>query len=346
MKALGEQPRIEDGGVAWRGDLRSIIRANLWLRCASRVLLRFAAFRATAFFELEKRAKRLPWAEFLAPNEAADFRVTAHKSRLYHSDAIAERLFTASRARAARGGQLFVVRVVRDEFTISADTSGELLHMRGYRQETGRAPLRETLGAALLVGAGWAGTTPLVDPFCGSGTIPIEGALIARRIPPGLNRDFAFTRWPSFDARVQSDLADEARSRMLAASPVPIAGSDRDAGAIAAAMSNAGRAGVASDVAFVRRAISDAEPPSGDAGLVATNPPYGVRVGDERQLRDLYARLGQVIRGRFTGWDLAMYSPRRALASHVGIAMEPLFATSNGGIRVSALASASGRILH
>ena len=155
LSALGEQPRTEDGGVSWDGDARSIMRANLWLRTASRVLVRVARFKATAFYELEKRAKKIPWTQFLPHGAQADFRVTAHKSRLYHSDAIAERLAkvadvgsgvghrTADSGRGQRtsdSGQLFVVRVVRDEFTISVDTSGALLHMRGYRQAIGKAP--------------------------------------------------------------------------------------------------------------------------------------------------------------------------------------------------------------
>src|SRR4051812_26038495 len=138
LTALGEQPRIEDGGVAWSGDARSLMRANLWLRTASRVVVRVATFKATAFYELEKRAKKIPWDDF-GRGRPLDFRVTAHKSKLYHSDAIAERLRTAGEHATGTGAegesQLFIVRVVRDEFTISADASGDLLHMRGYRQE-------------------------------------------------------------------------------------------------------------------------------------------------------------------------------------------------------------------
>ena len=321
------------------------MRANLWLRTASRVVARIARFKATAFYELENRAKRIVWRDFVAGG-AAEFRVTAHKSKLYHSSAIAERLHAASGLASRDDGtaQLFIVRVVRDEFTISIDSSGELLHMRGYRQEQGKAPLRETLAAALLLAAGWQGDRALLDPFCGSGTIPIEGALIARRIPPGLRRQFAFMGWPSFDAREWDALLAEAGTGMLASSPVPIHGSDRDRGAIAAASANAGRAGVGADVTFEARAISAIEARE-DTGLIATNPPYGVRVGEARALRDLFARFGQVARERFPAWDVAMYSAREHLAGQAALPWESLFRTTNGGLRVDAL-YARGRFLH
>ncbi|HJQ19841.1 MAG TPA: hypothetical protein VJ867_05780 [Gemmatimonadaceae bacterium] len=340
------RPRVEAGGVAWRGDARSVMAANLWLRCASRVLVRVASFRATAFHELERRAKHIPWREFVGAGVVPDFRVTTHKSRLYHSDAIAQRLKTASGgATSDAASQVFIVRVVRDEFTISADTSGELLHQRGYRLETGKAPLRETLAAALLEAAEWTGDRALVDPFCGSGTIPIEAALIARRIAPGLRRDFALSRWPSMDASIWEALLDDANERALASSPVPIRGSDRDAGAIRAAKANAARAGVETDVVFEQRSVSGASAPA-PSGLIATNPPYGVRVGEAQALRDLYARFGQVMRREFPRWDVAMFASRRTLAAQTQLDLEPMFVTSNGGIRVSALSSAAGRLLH
>lgn len=332
------------------------MRANLWLRTASRVLVRVAQFKATAFFELEKRAKKIPWEQFVAPGRSAEFRVTAKKSKLYHSDAIAERLQKAARSwrapgsglSAAKGGksqptaqspQLFVVRVHHDEFTISADTSGELLHRRGYRQAVGKAPLRETLGAALLLAAEWNGETPLLDPFCGSGTIPIEGAMIARRIAPGLHRHFAFMDWPDFDYRSWRQLRDRARSQQLTSAPAPILGSDRDAGAIESARANAERAGVAADVELSVRAVSAIEPPN-TLGQIAANPPYGKRVSEGADLRELYAQFGRVLRERCRGWRVALYSPEPRLAKQVGLPLKEVLRTSNGGIPVVAVVGA------
>lgn len=349
---LGEHPRIEEGGVTWQGDARSVLRANLWLRTASRVLVRIARFEATAFHELERHAKRIPWEEFAQSGDPVEFKVTARKSKLYHSDAIAERLqrlaANSSRLTGKAGrpnavtrepsaaSQLFIVRVVRDEFVISADTSGELLHQRGYRQAIGKAPLRETLGAALLLAAGYDGTAPLLDPFCGSGTIPIEAALIARRIAPGLRRGFAIERWPGFYPPTSKTLRDEAASRQLATAPASIAGSDRDAGAIAAAAANAVRAGVAADIAFSRRAASAVEHMA-PGTLVATNPPYGVRVGKGSDVRDLYAQFGNVIRARGIGANVAMYLPDAHLGRQTRLAFEELYKSSNGGLPVAAV---------
>lgn len=326
-----------------------MMRANLWLRTASRVLVRFATFRASAFYELERHAKRLSWDEFVPRGRSVEFRVTTHKSRLYHSDAIAERLYAASGSAPPDAGekeaQLFVVRVVRDEFVVSVDASGDLLHRRGYRAEAGKAPLRETLAAALLLGAGWAGDVALLDPLCGSGTIPIEAALLARHIAPGMARPFAFMKWPAFDAGTWDDLLAAAAEQILPRAPVPISGSDRDRGAIAASLANARRAGVEGDIVFETRAISAIDPP-GTTGLLATNPPYGVRVGDRKRLRDLYARLGQIA-GRHPGWAVAMYVSHPDFGAATGLPLRPLFSTSNGGIRVSAMyADARGRFLH
>jgi hypothetical protein len=159
--------------------------------------------------------------------------------------------------------QLFVVRLFHDSCTVSADSSGALLHRRGYRLATAKAPLRETLAAAMLLGAGWDGSAPLLDPMCGSGTIAIEAALLARRIPPGLRRRFAFERWPGFEPAPWRRALDAARSGIRERAPGPIHASDRDAGAIEAARANAERAGVAEDLTLARAAIAAVEPPPG-----------------------------------------------------------------------------------
>ena len=370
LAALGvprQAMRLEPGGVAWRGDARSLYAANLRLRTASRVLVRVATFRATAFWELERRARPLAWERWLAAGSAVQVRATCRKSRLYHSDAVAQRVLEAmahrvsgvtgvavagddaegSEPRAGEGdepgddgAQLVVARIARDEVTLSVDASGALLHRRGYRQAIARAPLRETIAAAMLLAVGWDGSTPLVDPFCGSGTIAIEGALLARRIAPGLARadrsgGFAFLHWPELDARAWREEVEAARADVRPGAEVPIVGSDRDAGAITAAGENAARAGVAADVTFERRALSDAAPPDGaGAGLLVTNPPYGVRVGDQAAVRDLWARLGQVARERFGGWTAALLSPDPALDRQTRLSLTERFHTRNGGIPV------------
>jgi Predicted N6-adenine-specific DNA methylase len=350
LATLGIRGKAQDGGVAWTGTLESIAKANLWLRTASRVIVRVAEFRATAFFELELQAKKIPWTRFVARGTRVGFRVTCRKSKLYHSDAVAER-FAAAVSRVpgvvtettkasddddSGGGlerQLFIVRFVHDVCTVSVDTSGALLHRRGYRQQLAKAPLRETLAAAILLGAGWTGDVPFDDPMCGSGTIPIEAALIARRIAPGIHRDFAFQRWPDFDPEVWTSLVAEARASELPRSPVEIHGADRDAGAIDAARANAERAGVAGDVQLDVQpvsALADRDAP----GLIASNPPYGVRVGEADRLRNLYAQFGNVVRSRRDGWTVALLTSDRQLERQTGLDLEERFRTKNGGIPV------------
>jgi putative N6-adenine-specific DNA methylase len=316
-------------------------RANLWLRTASRILVRFGAFHARTFAELERNAARLDWANFISDGRAV-FRVTARKSRLFHTAAIAERLARAAKVElvardAAAGGQLFIVRGVRDEWTLSADSSGSHLHLRGYRLAVGKAPLRENLAAAMVLASGWDSASPLVDPFCGSGTIPIEGALIGHSVPPGLNRDFAFQRWPKYNKSGWDRLLSEAREKPR--KQTVVLGYDRDAGAVVSARANAERAGLAGRVNFEQQAISHFHPPE-SRGWIVTNPPYGVRVGDRRALRDLYARFGAVLRERCTGWRLAILSAAPELENALRLELQEIFRTTNGGIRVRLMVAA------
>lgn len=338
LAGLGVAPEgTEPGGVAFTASTRQLYAANLELRTAGRIVVRLAEFPARAFYELERKAARVPWGAVLAPGAAARFRVSSRKSRLYHLDGIAQRLA------AAAGGprdeapddeaQLFLVRVLRDVVTISADSSGTLLHRRGYRLATAKAPLRETLAAAMLLGAGDREGWAFVDPFCGAGTLPIEAALLRRRIAPGLFRSFGFERWPGFEVETWRTLREEARLRMLPRAAAPILGSDRDAGAIAAAVANAERAGVAEDVVFEQLPFSAAAPPAG-TGLLATNPPYGVRVGDRRALRELYRGFGALARDRWAAWSVALLSADAGLLAETRLPVEVRWRSSNGGIPV------------
>lgn len=338
------------GGVEWQGSSSSVAIANLWSRVATRVVVRIGEFRARTFFELERHAKKIEWERYVTPGSAVRFRVTCRKSKLYHSDAVAQR-FQEAVVRKIGGeivvadsgdddqdveskAQLFIVRFERDVCTVSADTSGALLHRRGYRQAIAKAPLRETLAAALLRASGWTGRTPLVDPMCGSGTIAIEGALIARKIPPGIKRDFSFLGWPDADTTRWTALIDHARELILKSSPVQIAASDRDAGAIEAARSNAERAGVVADIQFAVQSVSAATPVGSGAGSLITNPPYGERLGESEAVRNLYAQMGNVARKNFPEWTFGMLSPDKGLEAQTKLPLEERFKTSNGGIPV------------
>ena len=334
IRALGLEGTAASGGVELKGDLRTAARLNLWLRTASRVLMRLGSFRATTFAQLVHEAKLLPWERALRRDVPVAMRVTCRKSKLYHSDAVAERLRAALALRAGfepaggreddPGSQLFVARFDRDVCTVSADTSGALLHQRGYRLSPGPAPLRETLAAALLLASGWDGTEPLCDPMCGSGTLAIEGALIALGRAPGEGRTFAFQRWPK--APPLESLPPPRPMR------VAIEATDLDAGAVKAAQDNAARAGV--QISIAQRALADM-PAAAGAGLVAVNPPYGVRVGGD--LPALYRELGAVLRSRRPGWRLALVSPDDRLARAVGPDFRLLLKTENGGLPIELL---------
>jgi putative N6-adenine-specific DNA methylase len=345
-----ETPADEEiGGVSFSGGLIDLYRANLNLRTADRILVRFGTFHAAAFSELRRKAGQLPWEEVLPPGSPVVFRVTCHHSRLYHQKAVAERLAGAIADRLGRlppvqpreeneelpGPQIIMARLVNDQVTISLDSSGALLHRRGYRLAGGKAPLRETLASGLLLASGWDGVAPLIDPFCGSGTIPIEAAWLAQNIPPGLNRTFAFMNWPSFKVQEWQSLLNKPAPRLQGFIPRLMA-SDRDQGVIKIARENAERAGVGRLIEFSCRAVSSIEAPAGP-GWVVTNPPFGVRVSRQKDLRNLYAQFGKVLRSQCPGWQVALLGPSLPLIRNTGLRFDQGISLSHGGLRVRIL---------
>ncbi|WP_205748038.1 THUMP domain-containing class I SAM-dependent RNA methyltransferase [Desulfuromonas acetexigens] len=341
LLALGlSDARAVAGGVEFAGGLREIYLANLHSRVASRVLVRLASFKARDFPDLYRKASRLPWGRFLRPDAGLQTRVTCHHSRLNHSERIAAALGEAAdralgREAGPRGGveQLVLARFEEDICQLSIDSSGELLHRRGYRGETAQAPLRENLAAGILLLLGWNGTTPLVDPLCGSGTFLVEGVWLARRRAPGLERRFAFMDWPGFRPGLWEVLTGEARRAELPATPI-LRGGERDAASLEAARRNAARAGVAELLELRQEELADAVAPA-DSGLLLCNPPYGKRVGAEEDLRPLYRTLGRVGRERFPGWRLAFLCPDDALAAATELPLKRLARLRNGGIPIT-----------
>ena len=340
------------GGVAFKGDLPALYRANLHLRTASRILARLGTFfYATTFEELQKRASRLPWERCLAPGQPVAMRVTCHQSRLYHSDAVARSLLAGLEERLGKASplvktdeetdghppQLVVARLVEDKCIISVDSSGELLHKRGYRLAVAKAPLRETLATALLMASGWNRSASLLDPFCGSGTIPIEAALMRLGLPPGLNRRFAFMDWPGYEPAAFSAQLSAASDQQLKInnqqSAITIIASDRDAGAIKMAQANAERAGVSDHIEFKCQAVSSITPPAGP-GWVVTNPPYGVRVSEGKDLRNLYAQFGNVLRKQCPSWNVTLLCNDPVLLGQMHIELDTSLGFVNGGIGV------------
>lgn len=327
------------GGVAFQGKLADLYRASLWLRSASRVVVRFAEFPSRDFPQLFQRALKLPWGRFLKAETPVQFRVTCRRSRLMHTERVAETFEKAIMRSFGReenpqndSAQLILVRIVEDRVQVSIDSSGELLHRRGYRRAVTPAPLRETLAAGVLQLAGWDPHQPLCDPMCGSGTFLWEAALLACQQAPGRHRRFAFMRWPGFREglwRQLCQMADQ-QQRELGAS---LAGYDQDAEAIAAARTNGEQLQLLEEVVIVKKSLAE-QPVYMTPGLVVCNPPYGLRLETAERIQAFYRDLGRQLHRAFPGWRLAMLCPDAALAKKTGLALRQQALLDNGGLKV------------
>jgi putative N6-adenine-specific DNA methylase len=335
---LGIKGKVIPGGVVFSGGLRELYLTNLWLRSATRVLLRFCRFRALHFAELVRKASRCKWEKFVKEGTPLKVRVTSRNSKLYHTKAIEERIlraikerlgFEPERAKFEDEGTSVIVRVERNWFTISVNSSGAPLYKRGYRVVETGAPLRENIAAALILVANWKGEVPLIDPFCGSGTIPIEGALIAANIPPGRNRKFAFMHWNNFDKKLWEELLKEADSKRKEIK-VPILGFDIDPQAVEASRKNAEAAGVSEFVKFENLSFPEVKM---EMALIVTNPPYGVRISIKR-LGEIYSRFGEWVEKNFRFYEVYFLTSKPELAERTLLNPELLTYFSNGGIRV------------
>ncbi|PWJ19108.1 THUMP domain-containing class I SAM-dependent RNA methyltransferase [Jannaschia seohaensis] len=325
------------GGVVLMGGWPEVWRANLKLRGAGRVSARIGSFRAFHLAQLDKRARKFPWREVLRPDVPVRVEVaTNRKSKIYHKGAAEERIARAIHEELGaplEGPDPVTVRARIDDnlVILSVDTSGDPLHKRGAKQAVGKAPLRETMAALLLRACGFDGSEPVLDPFCGSGTFVLEAAEIAAGLAPGRARRFAFERLATFDAAAWAALRD------MPQPPRPdlgFYGSDRDAGAFAAARANAERAGVAELCHFEKRTVSEIAPPPGGPGLVIANPPYGTRIGDRKPLYGLYGALGTALRERFSGWRLGLVTSEPSLARATGLDLDESAPIAHGGLRV------------
>ena len=325
------------GGIAFQGGWEDVWRANLHLRGASRVLARFGSFLAFHLAQLDKRARKFPWAQVLRPDVPVKVEVTCKASKIYHAGAAAQRIETALREElgcpiAADAEIVLKVRIDDNTVTLSVDTSGESLHKRGHKAAVGKAPMRETLAALFLDAAGYTGDEPVVDPMCGSGTFIIEAAEIAAGLAPGRSRGFAFEKLASFDAMRWQQMRDAVKTRALTPR---FFGSDRDAGAIRMSAENAARAGVGHATVFACHGAGEVRPPDGPPGLVIVNPPYGARIGNKKLLFPLYATFGQTMQAHFRGWRVALVTSEPGLAKATGLPFLPQGpAVAHGGTKV------------
>ena len=326
------------GGVTIKGGWPEVWRANLWVRGASRVLARIASFKTVHLAHLDARAREVPWGDILDPKHPFRVEVSCSKSRIYHSGAAAERIERAIKntlkTSPSSGAEITVMgRIDHDICTLSVDTSGELLHKRGYKAAINKAPMRENMAALFLQQCGYKGTEPVFDPMCGSGTFIIEAAEMAARLNPGRSRHFTFEKLVTFEQEAWEKMHSVKRQ---AETGNKFYGSDRDSGAVKMSVENAERAGVNKLTEFKQQTISDINPPTDTPGLVIINPPYGGRIGDKHKLIPLYTTLGKVLRERFTGWRVGIVTTDKSLAQATGLPFLPTSAPiQHGGLRVN-----------
>lgn len=294
---------VENGRVSFTGDESAICKTNLWIRTAERILLKIGDFNATTFEELFEKTKALPWDKWIPENAAFPVKGYSLKSKLFSvpdcqsivKKAIVEKLKSKYKKDwFAEDGPLYQVQfsIMKDKVTLMIDTSGEGLHKRGYRRDAMIAPLRETLASAMIMLSDWIYDRPLWDPFCGSGTIPIETALIGANIAPGLKRNFSFEKWPNIPKKLWLQAKEEALEEIKGDIQLNIRGSDIDKKAIELSKENAYKAGVDKYVHFEQGAFNDKETID-KYGCVVCNPPYGQRLGELKEVENLYREMGQ-----------------------------------------------------
>ncbi len=324
-----EITQVEDGRVTFEGDAEAICRANVFLRTAERVLLLVGRFRATTFDELFEGVKALPWEEYL-PKDAKFWvkKASSIKSKLFSSSDIQSIVKKAVVERLKReyevewfpeDGAAYPIRVflLKDEVMVTLDTSGESLHKRGYRTMTSKAPLTETLAAALLMLTPWKADRIFVDPFCGSGTFPIEAAMMAANIAPGMHREFIAEQWTNLiDRKLWYETVEEAEEMVDTSVSVDIQGYDIDGEVVKAARENAKRAGVEDMIHFQERPVSELRHPK-KYGFIVTNPPYGERLEDKKDLPELYTQIGEAYRN-LDSWSMYMITSYEDTEKYIG----------------------------
>ena len=305
--------KVENGRITFKGYERDIARCNIYLRTADRILIKAAEFKATTFEELFQGVKAVPWGDFLP--EDAEMHVVGRsvRSGLYSvpdcqsitKKAIVERMKEKyHRSFFEENGPKYKIEVaiLKDIVSITVDTTGPGLNKRGYRKIVGEAPLKETMACALILLSYWKSGRILVDPLCGSGTIPIEAAMISKKIAPGVNRHFVSETWREFDQNIWKDVRNEARSEEIENSPQTILGSDLNPKAVELALHHAKEAGVADVASFKQMNVLDFYSKE-KYGFIITNPPYGERIGEIHAVESLYRDLGKVYK-RLDSWSL------------------------------------------
>lgn len=331
------------GGVSFHTNRSGLYRSNLWLRTASRVLIQLAQFSCSSPIELYLGVHAIPWQDIITPDMTLSVDCSLRDSLLTHSgfvalktkdavvDLIREVYGTRPNVDTTSPDVRINVHLYKNICTISLDSSGESLDRRGYRLERNEAPLRETLAAAVVALTGWDGSIPLADPMCGSGTIPVEAALMAAHIPPGLQRSFGFQRWLDYDPDLWERLCEEAKGGINRLPLGLVTGYDLDSKALLLAGRNCTKAGLEGQIHFFHAAMQDFRP-EGEDGILILNPPYGKRLGVEDDLRELYCQIGDVMKKRCRGWTGYVLTGNLELAKYIGLKASRRFVLYNGAI--------------
>ncbi len=320
--------QVEDGKVTFAGDVTAFARANVFLRTTERVLWKVGSFRAETFEELFQNTKAIPW-ETIVPADGKFWVTKANsvKSKLFSPSDIQSIMKKAMVERMKQHykadwfpetGAHYPVRVsiIKDEVTVGIDTSGESLHKRGYRKLTSKAPITETLAAALILLSPWNKDRILVDPFCGSGTIPIEAAMIGANIAPGMNREFLAQTWDNIPKKMWPAAIEEAKSKIRTDVELSIQGYDLDGEIVKAARQNARMAGVDQYIHFQQRPVSQLNHPK-KYGFIITNPPYGERLEEKAAMPALYREIGEAFR-RLDTWSFYVITSYEDAQTHIG----------------------------
>lgn len=343
IRNLGYECEVDNGKVTFQGDESAICRSNLWLRTADRIKIKIGEFRATTFDELFEKTKALPWGDYIP--EDAEFPVVGKsvKSTLFSvSDcqsivkkAIVEKMKSTYKRTTwfEENGPLYRIQVslLKDVATLTIDASGIGLHKRGYRIGQGEAPLKETLAAALVMLTNWKPDFPFVDPLCGSGTIPIEAALIGQNIAPGFNREFAANKWGWIPQEKWNLAYEEVEDKANYDQPLHIMGSDIDHRLVEIATDNAREAGFADLISFKQMQVKDFTTKE-DYGYVVTNPPYGERLSEKSMVEQLYTDMGNVFRN-YPTWSVYVVTNHEKFETYYGRPASKKRKLFNGMIR-------------
>lgn len=350
LERLGAKAiRPDFTGVHFEGDRELLYRVNLWSRTIFRVLVPIHHFACGDAKQLYQAVQSLSWEQYIQPDDTFAVHCTGRNRALNHTHFSALQVKNAivDQQRQQWGERSSIdtedpdviinLHIDQDRGILSLDSSGNSLHRRGYRPAMGKAPLKETLAAALLEMAGWQPNLPFLDPMCGSGTLPLEAALKGLNVAPGLFREtFGFMRWQDFDGDLWDSLYQEAEDSQLSELNTIITGCDREGEMLAQARYNAHQCGVEDQIRLTQATLFHLEPPA-DHGIIICNPPYGERLGDVKQLGSLYQQLGDIFKQRFQGWTAFILTGNKALSKQVGLRTAQRIPVYNGTIACTLL---------